>query len=112
MRTKACAFTSRRAVYCALRLSLVTVAAIVATPVLADECPIPIETIKEQMIRESVSRYPGSCPCPYFTDRAGRRCGKRSAWDRAGGYQPLCFPADISPDMVREFCEMVVRFRR
>lgn len=74
-------------------------------------CTIPIPTIKEQMIKESVDRYPGSCPCPYFSDRAGRSCGKRSAWSRPGGHSPLCYPNDISADMVREFCQ-VLEMRR
>lgn len=73
----------------------------------AFNCTTPIPTLKEQMIQESISRYPGSCPCPYNRDRAGRRCGGRSAWNRAGGYSPLCFPEDIGPDQVREFCEVV-----
>ena len=63
------------------------------------------------MISESIARYPGNCPCPYNRDARGRRCGKRSAWDRQGGYSPLCFPADITPDMVRDFCE-VLKMRR
>ena len=70
-------------------------------------CTTPIPTLKDQMIRESTARYPGNCPCPYFRDRAGRSCGKRSAWSRPGGYSPLCYPADITPDMVREFCEVL-----
>lgn len=74
-------------------------------------CDIPVPTLKDQMIGESITRYPGNCPCPYNRDARGRRCGKRSAWDRQNGYSPLCFPADITPDMVRDFCE-VLKMRR
>lgn len=73
-------------------------------------CTIPIPTLKDQMIRESTARYQGSCPCPYFRDRAGRSCGRRSAWSRPGGASPLCYPEDITADMVREFCD-VLRLR-
>ena len=45
--------------------------------------------------------YSGNCPCPYFTDRAGRRCGGRSAWSRVGGASPLCYENDISDQMVQ-----------
>ena len=38
------------------------------------------------MIKESIDGYPGNCPCPYNTARNGSRCGKRSAYNRAGGY--------------------------
>ena len=64
-------------------------------------CQVPIPTLKDRMIQESISRYPGNCPCPYNRDAHGHRCGKRSAWNRAGGYVPLCFAEDISADMVR-----------
>jgi hypothetical protein len=70
-------------------------------------CQIPVPTLKEQLIQESIARYPGNCTCPYNRDARGHRCGKRSAWNRAGGYAPLCFPEDISADMVREFCEVL-----
>lgn len=51
--------------------------------------------IKQILIKESLERYPGNCPCPYNVDRAGSRCGKRSAYSRPGGASPLCFPSDI-----------------
>jgi hypothetical protein len=54
-------------------------------------CQIPVPTLKDRMIAESIARYPGNCPCPYNKDARGRNCGKRSAWNRAGGYAPLCF---------------------
>lgn len=57
--------------------------------------------IRQRLIRESIAAYPGSCPCPYNTDRAGRACGRRSAYSRPGGYAPLCYPADVTADMVR-----------
>src|SRR4026209_1762936 len=41
--------------------------------------------IKQQLIRASIASYQGTCPCPYSTDRAGRSCGKRSAYSRPGG---------------------------
>jgi hypothetical protein len=57
--------------------------------------------IRQRMISESIASYSGSCPCPYNTDRAGRSCGRRSAYSRPGGYAPLCYPNDISNDEVR-----------
>jgi hypothetical protein len=40
------------------------------------------------------------CACPEDTMRNGRRCGGNSAWSRAGGYQPLCYPTDVSAAMI------------
>jgi len=56
--------------------------------------------IKSQMIRASIASYPGNCPCPYSRASNGSRCGKRSAWSKPSGYMPLCYPTDISEDMV------------
>ena len=70
-------------------------------------CQIPIPTLKDQLTTESIARYPGNCPCPYNKDARGRNCGKRSGWNKPGGYSPLCFPEDVTADMVREFCEVL-----
>jgi hypothetical protein len=49
----------------------------------------------QRAIRQSIAAYSGSCPCPYSTDRAGRRCGGRSAYSRPGGAAPLCYASDV-----------------
>jgi hypothetical protein len=59
--------------------------------------------IAQQLIARSIAAYPGNCPCPYNMDRAGRRCGGRSAHSRAGGYAPLCFPDDVGADRIRAY---------
>lgn len=63
------------------------------------------ELIKQKMIKESIDGYPGNCPCPYNTARNGSRCGKRSAYNRAGGYTPLCYTKDVSDRMVKAYRE-------
>lgn len=62
-----------------------------------------VEAIKQKIIQQSIQNYPGNCPCPYNTARNGSRCGKRSAYNRAGGYAPLCYPEDVSDRMVKEY---------
>ncbi len=59
--------------------------------------------IKQKIIQQSIESYPGNCPCPYNTARNGSRCGKRSAYNRAGGYAPICYTKDITAQMIREF---------
>ena len=66
--------------------------AIAVTPALAQSDA----QVKQRIIRESIASYPGPCACPYNTDRAGRSCGRRSAYSRPGGYAPICYPADVS----------------
>ena len=36
--------------------------------------------------------YSGNCACPNDIDSAGRRCGGRSSYSRAGGYNAVCTP--------------------
>ena len=50
----------------------------------------------QEMIKESIANYPGKCPCPYSTMSNGKKCGKRSAYSKPGGYEPLCYVADIT----------------
>jgi hypothetical protein len=64
-----------------------------------------VEAIKQKIIQQSIENYPGNCPCPYNTASNGSRCGKRSAYNRAGGYAPLCYPEDVSDRMVKEYKE-------
>lgn len=52
----------------------------------------------EQMIEESIANYPGKCPCPYSIMSNGKKCGKRSAYSKPGGYEPLCYISDITGD--------------
>ncbi len=54
------------------------------------------DQIRDRIIASSIAAYSGSCPCPYNTDRAGRRCGARSAYSRPGGASPKCYRSDIS----------------
>jgi hypothetical protein len=39
--------------------------------------------IKREILKQSIASYRGSCPCPYNVDRAGRMCGRRSAYSRS-----------------------------
>lgn len=36
-------------------------------------------------------------------DRAGRRCGKRSAYSRPGGSSPLCYEGDVKKEMIEHY---------
>jgi hypothetical protein len=59
--------------------------------------------VRSILIEESIAAYPGNCPCPYSTARNGTRCGRRSAYSREGGAEPLCYPKDVSDSMVKEY---------
>lgn len=59
--------------------------------------------IIQRIIAESVASYPGTCACPYSTDRRGRRCGNRSAYSKPGGYAPICFAQDVTKSMLEAY---------
>ena len=59
--------------------------------------------IRQMIVKASIASYPGTCPCPYNVDRAGRRCGGRSAYSRPGGYSPKCYPSDVSQAEVNAY---------
>src|SRR5262245_48623151 len=74
--------------------------------------PKPAKTdaaIRQEIIAASLASYRGSCPCPYNTDRAGRRCGGRSAYSKPGGASPLCFPNDVTQKMIDAYRAAVVK---
>jgi hypothetical protein len=58
------------------------------------------EEVKKEIIQDSIRSYSGNCPCPYNLDRAGRKCGKRSAYSKPGGYSPICYSSDVTEKMV------------
>src|SRR6266581_4420982 len=59
--------------------------------------------IKQEIIKQSIASYKGSCPCPYSVDRAGRMCGRRSAYSRPGGASPICYEKDVTQKKVDDY---------
>jgi hypothetical protein len=55
------------------------------------------------LVAAAIAAYPGNCPCPYNVDRAGRRCGRRSAYSRPGGTSPICFDEDVTVAMIEKY---------
>lgn len=64
------------------------------------------QQIAEQLIQQSIRRYPGNCPCPYNSTANGRACGKRSAYSRPGGQAPLCYVEDVTPAMIQRYRQL------
>ena len=83
------------------------VSAVVAVLVLLSACSIAEELtdaeMKRILIEQSIRSYSGSCPCPYNQARNGSRCGKRSAYSKPGGAEPLCYDRDVTDEMVERY---------
>jgi len=59
--------------------------------------------IRKKIVQESVEDYLSTghpCACPYNTARNGSSCGGRSAYSKPGGASPLCYPKDVTDEMV------------
>lgn len=69
----------------------------------AREARVTDASIVKMIIQDSIDGYSGNCPCPYNSARNGSRCGKRSAYNRAGGAAPLCFEEDVTKEMVNNY---------
>lgn len=61
------------------------------------------DEIKQKIIQQSIANYSGNCACPYHAASNGSRCGKRSAYNRVGGYAPLCYSEDVTDQMVKKY---------
>jgi hypothetical protein len=68
-------------------------------------CSLPLATVKQTMVQQSIAAYAGTCACPFNRDRAGHSCGGRSAYSRPGGAAPMCYVADISDAQATAYCE-------
>ena len=92
---------------CEKALSATLVAALVAVLIgskgIAQARELSDTEIRKAIIQQSIAEYPGPCPCPYNTMGNGRACGGRSAYSRPGGYSPICYERDVTPDMIARF---------
>jgi len=61
------------------------------------------DQIANILIQQSISNYSGNCPCPYNTASDGSSCGKRSAYSKSGGAEPLCYRRDVTPVMIKRY---------
>lgn len=64
---------------------------------------LSVAAIKKILIKQSIALYRGSCPCPYNLKSNGYRCGRTSAYSRPGGASPLCYPGDVTDQMVARY---------
>lgn len=77
--------------------------AMLLVPAVAPAARMSDARIRRIIVQQSIASYPGRCPCPYSRDRAGRRCGRRSAYVRAGGFAPVCYPHDVPEARIRAY---------
>jgi hypothetical protein len=59
--------------------------------------------VRQRLVADSIAAYDGACPCPFSVDSAGHECGARSAYSRDGGASPLCYPEDVSDEIMQGY---------
>ena len=79
----------------------------IASPASAQRQPaLGDEQIRQQIVQESIWSYAANgrlCGCPFELASNGSRCGRTSAYNQRGVPHPLCFRADITDRMVKEW---------
>jgi hypothetical protein len=78
---------------------------IFTAPAFAREQPDDSE-IRQKIIDQSVAAYMATghpCACPYNSARNGSSCGGRSAYSKRGGTSPVCYPSDVTDQMVSDW---------
>ena len=59
--------------------------------------------VRQRIIQESIRSHGGHCVCPWQMDGKGpkaRLCGRRSLYNKPGGYPPQCYARDVDDDSV------------
>jgi hypothetical protein len=59
--------------------------------------------IRAAIVKESVAKYKGACPCPYSTHPDGTQCGYRSAFHKNPAAKPMCYEINVTLKMVEEY---------
>lgn len=59
--------------------------------------------VRQEIIKESIINFKGSCPCPYSLDADGKMCGHHSAYSQRGGSWPICYEKAITQRMIEEY---------
>jgi hypothetical protein len=64
-----------------------------------------IAAILVQASRDQYHATGRPCACPDDLTRNGQHCGGRSAYSRPGGASPLCYPSDVTAEMIQSYQE-------
>jgi hypothetical protein len=62
--------------------------------------------VRQKIVEGSVAAYLAtgrSCACPYNSARDGSSCGERGAYNRPSGALPVCYPSDVTDEMVEDY---------
>jgi hypothetical protein len=59
--------------------------------------------VVQRIIKQSISSFPGNCACPYNKEKDGSTCGQRSIYSRVSDFEIICYPQDVTLDMIRTY---------
>lgn len=64
--------------------------------------------LAQEVVDASISGYQahyGNCPCPFNRAKNNSKCGKRSAWSKPGGQEPVCYVEEVTDVMIERYLE-------
>jgi hypothetical protein len=59
--------------------------------------------VRRAIILDSIKAYTGECPCPYSRTDDGFRCGDKSKAKQGERPKPVCYPEDVTNEMVERY---------
>ena len=60
--------------------------------------------IRAEIVKESIAKYQGICPCPYSTHPDGAQCGHRSSYEKStAAKKPLCYQINVTLKMIEDY---------
>ncbi len=60
-------------------------------------------SIEQEVVNWAIANYNGDCPCPFSLNSFGEDCGAQSAWALQALNAPVCYPSEVTSDMIAQF---------
>ncbi|VAW20338.1 hypothetical protein MNBD_ALPHA12-2287 [hydrothermal vent metagenome] len=60
-------------------------------------------SIEQEVVNWAIANYNAACPCPFSLDSFGDQCGAQSAWTLKTLNAPVCYPSEVTSDMIAKF---------
>jgi hypothetical protein len=76
-----------------------------STPLSPSDQEIAQKIVQESREAYFARAYGGGhrCACPYDSAKDGSSCGRRSAYGRPGGWEPKCYPSDVTASEILDW---------
>jgi len=63
-------------------------------------------SIEQEVVNWAIANYNSACPCPFSLNSFGDQCGAQSAWALKALNAPVCYPSEVTTDMIANYLAM------